>query len=441
MPVIDEESTRIAERGRRLVNQVFALELEAFRTDGEKQAVESFVRRSAEIASFLMQHGGDADALASLETDEIRALAVDVRRYSLRRHLTFCAPAWGIPSRPRPNQLAAFGSAGFEASVATLARPLRLALADGNGAGTPDRLRWERVCSSNFALFDFRGDARDEGLWAGNSHALGLAFSVGTLPVILTDDASGLPFDVDVEAVHVPASAQAGPILSEAMAAAAVAQFDVGAGANVRDTIDYVLRHAVGGSAAGRYMRPFLEEIRDSETPDPENARRYLQSLLSAAGTKDLALLTPLWSATYPDPDAGECFHVLPFRLPDQVSKAVEAGCSPTLAYRRGDTTGELDIIEGIWNGIGRASHVVVDLTPVDPAGKPADAMPNPNVCLELAMAQALGRQLLLVRHEGAKDAPLFPGIAKLQVLPYENAQALTDLVEAFVQGDPRGGD
>ena len=110
-----------------------------------------------------------------------------------------------------------------------------------------------------------------------------------------------------------------------------------------------------------------------------------------------------------------------------------EAGCRSAVVYKRGDTTGEVDIIEGIWRGIGQASHVVVDLTPVDVNGSAADASPNPNVCLELAMAQALGRKLLLVRDARAKGAPLFPEIAKLQVLPYESTGTLTKYVERFV--------
>jgi hypothetical protein len=366
--------------------------------------------------------------------DRMRPLAVEVRAYSLRRHLTCCTPFWAGKTTTRANEFVTFGSAELKAAVAALAEPLGLTAIDTRAAGTPDRIRWDAVGGSNFGLFDFRRQPHTEGRWASISHALGLALSVGTLPVILTDGEPKLPFDVHIDPLDVPSTREAPRIISDAMATAAVAQLQVEMqSSSILQTIDYVLDQVGDRSAAARYMRPYVEALKNTEPPDPVNAHLYLQSLLDQAGGGEHELLTPMWPGAYPIRNAPCCFHVLPFALPDAISRAVEAGCRSAVVYKRGDTTGEVDIIEGIWRGIGQASHVVIDLTPVDVNGSAADASPNPNVCLELAMAQALGRKLLLVRDARAKGAPLFPEIAKLQVLPYESTGTLTKYVERFV--------
>ncbi len=428
------DPTAVVERGALVNKQVFALQLQPFKTDGEKQAVSNFLRASADIASYLMEHKRNADALANLEIDQLRPLAVEVRAYSLRRHLTCCTPVWAAKTTTRANEFVTFSGAELKAAVAALAEPLGLTPIDTRAAGTPDRIRWDAVSGSNFGLFDFRRENHTEGRWASISHALGLALSVGTLPVILTDGKWKLPFDVHIDPVDVPLTKEARRIISDAMATAAVAQFQIEIqGSSILQTIDYVLDQVGDHLAAARYMRPYVEALKNTEPPDPVNARLYLKSLLDQAGGGDYELLTPMWPGTYPNRNAPCCFHVVPFALPDAISRAVEAGCRSAVVYARGDTTGDVDIIEGIWRGIGQASHVVVDLTPVDVNGSAADASPNPNVCLELAIAQALGRKLLLVRDARAKDAPLFPEIAKLQVLPYASTGTLTKYVERFV--------
>ena len=58
----------------------------------------------------------------------------------------------------------------------------------------------------------------------------------------------------------------------------------------------------------------------------------------------------------------------------------------------RGDEALSQDIVASIWKETARASHVLVDLTSY-----------NLNVCLELGMADAMGRDTLLI---GAPDTP-----------------------------------
>lgn len=431
---VDIKSATAVNRAELLIKHVFRLSLQQFKTSGEEQAVHEFLRRTADISSFLMEHKQDSVALANLEKDILRPLAIETRAYTLREHLTCCSPSWASKMTTQPNRFAAFGSTELQASVAALAEPLGLRMGNGGYVGPPDSVRWDAIRGSNFGLFDFRRESRAEGKWASIGHALGLALSAGTLPVILSDGETKLLFDVNISPVEVKSVKQFEHIVCDAMAMAAVAQFDIQSkGSSLVDTIDYVLNQIDNKLPAARYLRPQIETLRSAVPPDPVTSRLYLKTLLDLTGNSGRVFLTPLWPGAYPKGNQRRCFHVLPFALPNAVSLAVEAGCRLAAVYERGDATGDIDVIGGIWRGIAQASHVVVDLTPADVNGSPADAQPNPNVCLELAMAQALGRKLLLVRDAKAKAAPLFPEIAKLQVLPYESTSVVTRYVESFV--------
>src|ERR1700737_2232729 len=77
----------------------------------------------------------------------------------------------------------------------------------------------------------------------------------------------------------------------------------------------------------------------------------------------------------------------------DHAYRFIEQMCAkakPELAAVRGDVVDEGEIIKSIWEEISRATHVTVYLTGF-----------NPNVCLELGIANALGRNTLLVGREG----------------------------------------
>jgi hypothetical protein len=67
----------------------------------------------------------------------------------------------------------------------------------------------------------------------------------------------------------------------------------------------------------------------------------------------------------------------------------------------------DADIIRSIWDNLCQASHVVVDLTGL-----------NANVALELGIAHALGRNVLLVTQDDLDRAP-FKSLGKLRVHRY----------------------
>ncbi|MNC90116.1 hypothetical protein D3C83_61720 [compost metagenome] len=76
----------------------------------------------------------------------------------------------------------------------------------------------------------------------------------------------------------------------------------------------------------------------------------------------------------------------------------------------RGDVAEGQQIIASIWEAICRATHVTIDLSGF-----------NPNVCLEMGMAHALGRPTLLLGRHGTERqlASRLPGVAKWRCHTY----------------------
>ncbi|HEY1236503.1 MAG TPA: hypothetical protein VGH22_24215 [Candidatus Binatia bacterium] len=77
------------------------------------------------------------------------------------------------------------------------------------------------------------------------------------------------------------------------------------------------------------------------------------------------------------------------------------------MQYIRGDKVLEPDILRSVWDELCRATHVIVDLSGL-----------NANVVLELGIAHALGRNVLLVSQDRQPEK-YFRAIAKQRIHPY----------------------
>lgn len=434
------DPARSIQRCVRLQQHIALLKLQANKSDGEQEAVTRLLREAADLISEAMQRKNDAPSLLRLEQDRLRALAVDLRSYELRNHLMYARPTWGPKATTRPNRFSLFGEVDALMAARNAAESLGLELLEEEAAGrAPDRSRWETIGASNFAIFDMRSAAFDSGTWPSTCHALGLALGVSTGSIVVTDAGATLPFDIHINPLRVGGKESLEHVLGGAMGEAATAIPPASErGSSTEATVSHVLDELHQNARVMQYLRPLIEPLR-ANVHDPVKTRLYLESLLGQAPSGGGTLLTPAWPGAYPDRRHPSCFHILPFALPDAISLAVEDGCGSSVRYVRGDTSGSIDVIEGIWEGIAEASAVVVDLTPA-PAStdrslldSPRPVPPNANVCLELALAQVLGRRLLLVRDAREPFPELFPQIAKLQVRLYRSPRELSDLVRRFV--------
>jgi hypothetical protein len=144
-------------------------------------------------------------------------------------------------------------------------------------------------------------------------------------------------------------------------------------------------------------------------------------------------VLQSRWPAVYPEPHAPRNFAVMPFRAEREAAYSVIAECARRAGVEpvRGDEAEGQEIIESIWREIGRATHVTVDLSGF-----------NPNVCLELGIADTLGRPTLLIGEQGTERIlkVALPGVAKRRCQPYgadpRNSPLFVSAVKKFFAPD-----
>jgi hypothetical protein len=160
---------------------------------------------------------------------------------------------------------------------------------------------------------------------------------------------------------------------------------------------------------------------------DPVSFGNALSTFNSYLGSDAHALLHPRWPGSYPDPAAPRCFAVMPFRPAQEPAHAIVASEAGRVGVRcvRGDLADGQQIIESIWQEICRATHVTVDLSGF-----------NPNVCLELGMANTLGRRTLLIGIEGTASElkHKLPSVAKWRCHTYAADPASTPEFQATLR-------
>src|SRR5262245_38374515 len=388
----------------------------------QKVAFDLFAQSSSARGDLKDLEEDDA-AVIGLEHDRLRPLAYRIRRFELRRHVMFAEPMWGWSDvEVNPNAVFFAGSADLRAHVTALCQERRLQLAEESGAWGTGQLRWNQLRESAVGIFDLSISSETER--AGVCHALGSALALGIYPLVVTK--GKLPFDIDLSPMHLGDDPR--DTLADALDQALFGLYPTAGGSGLEETVGQVLARVTRPDATSRVL---TKRLAASEQLDPIDVEKMLDLLIGTNAHGKGALLFPAWPPFYPKLDARRCFHVMPFHhewsnsVRDQVRKACDAA---GVAYRRGDETGEMKIVHSIWEEICRATHVVVDLTGL-----------NTNVCLELALAQALGRKTLLVARDSWTVENLFPEISKLQVRQYHGPgkiAPLNNLMKEFLRAN-----
>lgn len=388
----------------------------------EKTAGMEIFKRCGHADTYLRQpERDDEESVRAYEADVLRQLAGEVRAFSARNHLTLISPIW-YPSPLPPNPNAVFFSGG-EALRETLtavctARSLKLPAraAPKDFASS----RWEQLWACQVALFDFTGyvapdperpvDLAATGPIAAVSYELGIALTLGRPVIVVASEGQDLPFDVDVEPVRVRGEGGDRARIADAIDDALYGLQRGGKESSLAATHAY-LEHRYSGEQ-NLIVEQSLRLIDAAVARDPVAFRRYVEPVLGSAGSDSPQIVFPAWPGSYPRPGVRRCFHVTPFGPPwaGEVMSTVATACGaaePPVEYVRGDQVLDADIIRSIWDHLCQASHVVVDLTGL-----------NPNVALELGIAHTLGRNVLLVTQEdGGKG--FLPSIRKLRAHRY----------------------
>jgi len=182
-----------------------------------------------------------------------------------------------------------------------------------------------------------------------------------------------------------------------------------GGGSSLAETLAHAERLAA--EAGDPLLRVALHALRQA-SGDPVAFSDALTGLANHLGGADHEILYPRWPGAYPDPGRPRLFAVMPFRAEQARGYAAiaAAGRKAGVEVIRGDLAEGQQIIASIWEEICRATHVTVDLTGL-----------NPNVCLELGIAQTLGRRTLIIGRDGTERAlaGALPGAAKWRCHTY----------------------
>jgi hypothetical protein len=365
---------------------------------------------------------GSREALANLptgadslkvETEVLRPLALEIRNFSLRHHLTLAQPVW--PSRAvgqHASSLFYSGGPHVGALVAQVCADRELRCLVPQADREPASLRWDQLRESAVAVFDFTGYKRGASLEeasaiAAVAYELGIALALGRAAVVVATDGQDLPFDLDIEPVCLSNDDSDIVNLSAAFDRALYGLQRGAAGSSVKSSIKY-LRDRFAGHPS-RHVRMSLETLDDEGMSDPIKARHLITSTFGFLGAEALQILLPAWPGQYPDPSSKRCFHVTAFGpiWANNTRRLVGEACGSQIEYIRGDGVLAPDILRSIWDEICRATHVVVDLTGL-----------NANVVLELGMAHTLGRNVLLMSQDQQVER-YFRAIAKHRIHPY----------------------
>lgn len=401
-------------------------------------------RRCGHADTFVHQHADDDRWVGDYERDVLRQLAIDARTFSLRNYLTLAQPIWPSPPIARdPSGVFYSGGADALGLVAAVCRQASLNLLAAGTARDYAAARWDQLRSSHVAVFDYTGyrapdagqpvDIAAAGPAASVSYELGIALTLGVPVIIVADADQDLPFDVDVVPLRLESDGQDEARVADALDDALYGMQRGGSGNSLPASRAWLSQRFAGHPNV--VVSQTLKLIDESTERDPIKFRRFVESLLGALGTAAPRMIFPAWPGSYPETMQQRLFHVTAFGpawAGDTMKIAAQAcaNASPALQYIRGDQVMDADIIRSIWDNVCQATHVLVDLTGL-----------NANVALELGIAHALGRNVLLV----SQDPPLkgsFPALAKQRVHRYgiqapRGPQSLPATLDAFLAARP----
>jgi hypothetical protein len=388
------------------------------KSDGERDEARALHERALEAISYA-DGATDRSQLVRVERDHLRPLAQALSAYARRYHIQVVHCPWpqGYPDA----NACAIVAGDRRGAIAAAVSAADLSVLDPQPGRAPAEDLWRQIAASGTTVVDLKLSEKKTD-WPRICYAAGLALAIGRNVLVTTDCPADLPFDIFLTPYKRDPRETAA--LAEALGRAAcqvpvshvVPKIAIEAAA-------FSTRIDPPADARARHLAQRLADKAAALYTDPIAIRRaalgYFAHRPGAPFRVELSWFLP----AYPDPDNLRCFHVEAFDLIEWTSPAVKRGCEPHFTYERGDTAPKLQIMDRIWEGIGRASLVAVDLTGL-----------NPNVCLELAVAQVLGRRLILLHHDKSWEESQrnrFAEIAQLSLSRYTDGDHLAALLRA----------
>jgi len=362
------------------------------------------------------QLASDAE-LVEFERFRLRPFVLQFDQILRREHATLGRPTLGWSRNARdPNLLAFCGSTATQRLVQQVCSPREMRIVEIAGGGATAKDRWESQCAARVGVFDLSSE--DKMLRASVCQEVGISIALGQYPIVLARKGSRLPFDVDTRSVILEQSPSDLERIDVAIDEALLSVLPASGGSSFQTTLTRLCQQIRNPTPTERQLFHQLTSVSDSRV----EALAITDLIMDARRHEGFALLYPRWAGDYPSGDSATCFHVTPFAEEfQQARSAVQKACGDMkVQYRKGDQGPVADILHSIWLLTCRADGVVADLTHL-----------NDNVCIEIGMALALGRPVLLTARSGTEV--LYPDIEKMQVRFYKTPPQLSNLVADFL--------
>ena len=363
--------------------------------------------RGYQLASELVAAMGAVTSAREAELGEVcrrtlLPLARNAGRLLSRSLVTWVEPHWPPgPSPELPHGLYVTESPLRE-SVVQRARRLGLELLEASAGRDLAEARFDAIRQAAVVVADLPEDAA---VRASTCYEIGIALALGRPLVVLTPAGSTLPFDIEVQPVLHPTGEAGWALFDDALERALLLPQRAPDEGNLEPLLHAARQHFALQQANVDELEKSLEH--------PLQAAGVLAGIVreqvARTGAPHLVVHTP-WMRRYPEAGTRRLFHVMPFRpgWSDTVMQRTAAACASVgVFYHRGDQARDLRIIRAIWDDLCLASHVLVDLTGW-----------NANVCLELGVAQVLGKAVLVVGQTGTSGR-LFPMLKNVRVQDY----------------------
>ena len=374
------------------------------------------------------------DEVCHFEADALRPLVHTLRLFHRRGHAMIARPLWpGGAARVEPGTVffagpAGDAAAGVRALLAEACAGRALALADSLPAGTDVATGWWRQLQrAGLVVLDLSAATPQV------YYQLGQAYALGSELLLLAREGTAIPFDVAQHVITWRDEADLRERLGDAIDDALYGVQTPGLSSLMHPTLQRC-RELAARAVGLQHAEVLLGQLNDT-VMQPLEFRGALEQFLGQLGNSRLVMLHPRWPAFYPAAGEKRCFVVMPFAQHLAATQAMYRAVDDDLAAAgvqvvRGDEAMGQEIVASIWEETARASHVLVDLTGW-----------NLNVCLELGMADAIGRDVLLIGLAGTPEAR-FPAVDKRRIHVYgepgsAEAEAVRAQVRAFLGRPP----
>ncbi len=368
----------------------------------------------------------------------LRRMALELGQFERREFIMLASPIF--PSNEvafDANMVFFSGSSIVSEKVAAACLELEMYVASRKTVDNYINGRWQQLRESGIAIFDYSafkpsvadpaGDIdhsleaeekvlKDAGPIADIAYENGLAYVLGKPVIVIKGKAKSLPFDIDIDPLELTNSDSDVMNIQFAIQTSLYGVSRAMKGSVLKETIDYVKTNFAGNKKAANVLT-----VLDT-TNDATCVRLAIEAALERMDHVNQLLVTPAFPGNYPKLNEKSVFHVTAFRpwskMTEQVLK--ETCVKNNLRYKIGYERLDPDIMVSIFEDISEASFIVADITNL-----------NPNAVLELAMAQALGRPVLILT-QNKSLRKYFKAIQKSRTHHYSTDTPKKQMVKLF---------